>query len=496
MAARLNMLKPLVWTLLLTLPIWAPLTRPGLPATPAAVAHVLQLYALERGEPSFTGRPPARGWGDGPLAYGIVQPVRRLGLDAETAIKLSTGLALAVLGLALTATAGNGRNGADIGTLAVLLLGYSPVFLATLYQVGDLAALWVLAAQAVSLWGLLRADRLGMAATALAGFGAVTALPGMGLVALLALVAALPGHGRWALLAGGLAGLVVVAPWERPPQPITAVSAPLFRQLFEPGWPVEVQSLARTVSPAWSLGLPLVGLALAALWLRGADRSPAFRRTGALHPAVVGGLCVLVAVLAGWPGLSFLAVPAQPRHWLLSGLLLLALTVAVEVMPRIKRPALQAALFILPLLGAGPGLAPAFAVANVPPTPVAFFGDDAIVLLRSEIEGRPVAGGRLVITADWLALVRPTFDYSLFIHVLDAEGNRVAQLDTQPQAGARPMTTWPIGELISDRYELSVPAGAKEPLRLVLGLYNWQTLARLPVRSRLGAAADAIILEP
>ncbi len=498
MAARLNLLKPLVWTLLLTLPVWAPLTRPGLPATQASVGHVLQLYALERGEPSFTGRPPARWWGDGPLAYSIVQPARRLGLGAETAIQLSTGLALAVLALALTAAARHGWAVADGGPLAVLLLGCSPVFLATLYQVGDLAALWVLAAQAVGLWGLLRPDRLGMAATALAGFAAVTALPGMGLLALLTLVAALAGHRRRpvALLAGGLAGLVVVAPWARPPQPITAISAPLLRQLFEPGWPFEVQSLTRTIAPAWSLGLPLVGLGLGALWLHGADRSPAPQGPTGLRPAVVGGLCVLVAVLAGWPALNFLAVPAQPRHWLLLGLPLLALTAAVAVVPRVKRPALRAVLVILPFLGAGPGLAPAFAVVNVPSTPVAFFGEDAIVLLRLQSEGRLTAGGHMTITAAWLALAKPTFDYSIFIHVLDAEGNRVAQLDTQPQGGARPMTTWEPGEIIPDRYELTVPAEAKEPLRLVLGLYNWQTLARLPVRSRLGAAADAITLEP
>jgi hypothetical protein len=180
----------------------------------------------------------------------------------------------------------------------------------------------------------------------------------------------------------------------------------------------------------------------------------------------------------------------------LLGLPLLALTAAMEVVPQVKRPALRAALVILPLLGAGPGLAPAFAVVNVPPTPVAFFGDDAVVLLRLQSEGRWTAGGRMTITADWLALAKPTFDYSLFIHVLDAEGNRVAQLDTQPQGGARPMTTWEPGEVLSDRYELTVPAEAKEPLRLMLGLYNWQTLVRLPVRPRLGAAADAITLEP
>ncbi|MCS7038380.1 MAG: hypothetical protein RMN24_03035, partial [Anaerolineae bacterium] len=368
----------------------------------------------------------------------------------------------------------------------------------TLYQVGDLAALWVLAAQAVGLWGVSRGDRFGMVLTALAGFVAVAALPGMGLLALLALVAASYGRGRRpaALLAGGLAGLVVVAPWARPSQPVTDLTAPLLRQLLEPGWPVEVPSLTRVVEPAWSLGLPLAGVALAALWLRGTDRSSVSQSGRGLRLAAVGGLCLLAAVLAGRPGLSFLAAPAQPRHWLLIGLPLLALAVATEVIPRVKPLRWRAVLLILPLLGAGPGLSPTFTVVSVPPTPVSFFGDDAVVLLRAQPEARPTAGSRIAITAAWLALTKPDFDYSLFIHVLDAEGNRVAQLDTQPQAGARPMTTWEPGEVIPDRYELTVPAEAKEPLRLVLGLYHWQTLTRLPARLRTGAVTDAVPLEP
>lgn len=498
MVTRLRFLRPLAWMLLLTLPVWAPLTRPGLPTTQAAAGHVLQLYALERGEPSFTGRSPARWWGEGPLAYAVVRPVRSLGLAAETAVKLSTALALLVLGLALTLVLRDGPAAADVGLLAVLLLGYSPVFLATLYRVGDLAALWVLAAQAVGLWGMWRGDRIGMAMTALAGFAAVTALPGMGLLALLAVVAATSGRGRRpaALLAGGLAGLVVVAPWARPPQPVTDPAAPLLRQILEPGWPVEVQVLTRAVEPAWSLGLPLAGLVLGGLWLRGTGRSSATHPVVGWRPAVVGGLCVFVAVLAGRPGLSFLAAPAQPRHWLVLGLPLLALVAAGEVVPRVKRVGWRAALLLLPVLGAGPGLSPTFAVVHVPPIPVAFFGEDAVVLLRAQAEDEPKAGGRIVITATWLALTKPDFDYSLFIHVLDADGNRVAQLDTQPQAGARPMTTWEPGEVIPDRYELTVPAGAKEPLQVVLGLYHWQTLARLSARLRTGTVTDAVPLTP
>ena len=75
------------------------------------------------------------------------------------------------------------------------------------------------------------------------------------------------------------------------------------------------------------------------------------------------------------------------------------------------------------------------------------------------------------------------FDYNVFVHAVDAAGNRVAQWDGQPQrAGeAYPMTTWPVGEIVQNSYRLEMDPAAAQVQRVDIGLYNWQTGERLPV---------------
>lgn len=77
------------------------------------------------------------------------------------------------------------------------------------------------------------------------------------------------------------------------------------------------------------------------------------------------------------------------------------------------------------------------------------------------------------------------FDYNLFIHGFDGQGNRIAQWDGQPQRGreADPMTGWSVGEIVSGDYVLTTEEDRpiSDVTTLWLGLYNWQTGERLPV---------------
>lgn len=99
--------------------------------------------------------------------------------------------------------------------------------------------------------------------------------------------------------------------------------------------------------------------------------------------------------------------------------------------------------------------------------------------------GRDLSSGGLApIAFSWRALQQPAMDFSVFVHLLDQNGNKVAQLDWQPRDawGPRPMTTWRTGQTILDEQVLPVPAdlpsGAYD---LILGVYNWQSGERLPV---------------
>jgi hypothetical protein len=88
-----------------------------------------------------------------------------------------------------------------------------------------------------------------------------------------------------------------------------------------------------------------------------------------------------------------------------------------------------------------------------------------------------------MVTVAWQALQPIDFDYNIFVHALDAAGNRVAQWDGQPLRGSEPypMTTWPVGEVVSNSYRLDLDPAAAPVERIDVGLYNWQTGERLPV---------------
>ncbi|MBI2861255.1 MAG: glycosyltransferase family 39 protein [Chloroflexi bacterium] len=88
--------------------------------------------------------------------------------------------------------------------------------------------------------------------------------------------------------------------------------------------------------------------------------------------------------------------------------------------------------------------------------------------------------GRLEVTLYWQAQAQMATDYTVFLHLLDANGRIVAQRDTPPKAGARPTTSWAPREVIVDQYTLSLPSGAAPgTYRIIFGLYNTSTGQRL-----------------
>jgi hypothetical protein len=76
----------------------------------------------------------------------------------------------------------------------------------------------------------------------------------------------------------------------------------------------------------------------------------------------------------------------------------------------------------------------------------------------------------------WRTTTLLTTDYTVFLQFLDADGAVVAQVDQQPQAGAAPTTTWLVGELIADGYQITPPPDWSQ---LIIGLYNAQNGERL-----------------
>ncbi len=88
---------------------------------------------------------------------------------------------------------------------------------------------------------------------------------------------------------------------------------------------------------------------------------------------------------------------------------------------------------------------------------------------------------RVQLTLYWQAFgIAPT-DYTVFVHLLDAGGNIVAQHDAQPRGGAYPTSVWDIGEIVRDDYALVAPPDAIAPFTLAIGMYAQPGLKRLPV---------------
>jgi hypothetical protein len=83
-------------------------------------------------------------------------------------------------------------------------------------------------------------------------------------------------------------------------------------------------------------------------------------------------------------------------------------------------------------------------------------------------------------------------DYTVFVHLLDGNGQLVAQSDLTPGNGYAPTTSWTAGEPVIDRHGLILPlAVAPGRYEVMVGLYEATTGIRLPL---LSAEGDALRL--
>jgi hypothetical protein len=92
------------------------------------------------------------------------------------------------------------------------------------------------------------------------------------------------------------------------------------------------------------------------------------------------------------------------------------------------------------------------------------------------------AGADLQITLLWEALQEPHFDYKVFVHLLDAEGEIVRQYDAMPCQWQCPTSQWQVGEMVIDQASIPLVALPAGEYHLAVGLYNVETGERLLVQ--------------
>lgn len=106
------------------------------------------------------------------------------------------------------------------------------------------------------------------------------------------------------------------------------------------------------------------------------------------------------------------------------------------------------------------------------------------------------AGHPVTVTLAWQAEQAMEASYSVFLHLLDAGGQIVAQHDAAPRNGELPTSIWLPGEVVVDRLVLQPPTSLLAgEYTLITGLYDPQNWQRLDVAASSGQSSrDHVIL--
>jgi hypothetical protein len=127
--------------------------------------------------------------------------------------------------------------------------------------------------------------------------------------------------------------------------------------------------------------------------------------------------------------------------------------------------------------------------------------DNKVLLLGADLAPDPASPGDIIqVTLHWQALTDMDIAYTVFVHLLDADGEVVAGHDSEPASGTRPTTGWVPGEFIRDRHDVSLPVDLPVGEYVIeVGMYDAGAprLPRLPVLGDDGqAATDRVIFGP
>jgi hypothetical protein len=111
-----------------------------------------------------------------------------------------------------------------------------------------------------------------------------------------------------------------------------------------------------------------------------------------------------------------------------------------------------------------------------PPIPANVDFAQQIKLVGADVN---IASNNLGLNLYWQALAQPEHAYTVFVHVLDKQGNLIAQQDNMPVHDQLLTSCWLPGEQVTDPYLLALPADGSQPASLEIGLYQLNTGERL-----------------
>jgi hypothetical protein len=102
--------------------------------------------------------------------------------------------------------------------------------------------------------------------------------------------------------------------------------------------------------------------------------------------------------------------------------------------------------------------------------------------LNSVQSGTFYRGCYMELSLMWRPLAPIPQNYTVFVQLLADDGTVVWQTDRQPVNGTRPTSIWISGVAVRDNYGLMAPNDWQPGrYRLIVGMYLWPSLERLPV---------------
>ena len=128
----------------------------------------------------------------------------------------------------------------------------------------------------------------------------------------------------------------------------------------------------------------------------------------------------------------------------------------------------------------------------------ATFGNEIELLGYSRQQGE--AAGHFSLSLVWQALTEPAADYTVFVHVLQADGSCspcLWQQDVMPQQNQYPTGRWLAGEVVVDSYHIEVPPDTPPgEYAIEVGFYIAETGRRLQVMIPGQPDSDVVLLQP
>ena len=117
--------------------------------------------------------------------------------------------------------------------------------------------------------------------------------------------------------------------------------------------------------------------------------------------------------------------------------------------------------------------------------------ENGVQLKHARISATTISvGNPLCVELQWTTTKALSANYTVFIHVLDANGQLMAQSDLQPDGGFAPTNGWQVNQVIRDRHGVILPVTLPlSTYRVVMGVYGLDG-----VRLKSGNSDDSVLL--